>query len=46
MMLLCLIQKPAPVAGFLFYVQDVRYAAGAWMRRSGEAQDVRGVFYE
>ena len=23
------------------YVQDVRYAAGAWMRRSGDVQDVR-----
>jgi len=25
--------------GSLFYVQDVRYAAGAWMRRSGVSQD-------
>jgi len=58
MMLLCLIQKPALVAGFLFYAQDVRYAqsnrlargagsaAGAWMRMSGDVQDVRGIFYE
>jgi hypothetical protein len=24
-----------------FYVQDERYAAGAWMRRSGDVQDER-----
>jgi len=24
-----------------FYVQEVRYAAGAWMRRSGDVQEVR-----
>ena len=23
-----------------FYVQEVRYAAGAWMHRSGDVQDV------
>ncbi|WP_456373935.1 hypothetical protein [Thiolapillus sp.] len=27
--------------GRLFYVQDVRYAAGAGKRRSGDVQEVR-----
>jgi len=37
---LCTLSKPALLPAS-FYVQDERYAAGAWTRRSGYVQDER-----